>query len=29
MEFKPQSKKVLLAKLGAKIKCEFIKQGSA
>ncbi|KAK3735357.1 hypothetical protein QZH41_000449 [Actinostola sp. cb2023] len=29
MEFKPQSKKVGLAKLGAKIKCEFVKQGSA
>ncbi|XP_048583362.1 EH domain-binding protein 1-like protein 1 isoform X1 [Nematostella vectensis] len=29
MEFKPQSKKVSVAKLGAKIRCEFIKQGNA
>ena len=27
MEFKPLSKKVASARLGAKVKCEFIKEG--
>lgn len=29
MEFKPLSKKIVSARIGAKVRCEFIKEGRA